>query len=396
MTQLDLRKHYSYFLKANQGKLHFAAHSHHFWPDISRDAQLEYWEDSAKFVDDKWEHVFTHIIPKTQIHISKMLNLKNPKQIAFAPNTHELVARLLSHFLGKDSLHILTSTSEFHSFRRQLLRLSEFPQVKISYVSTDSLLFERNVFLENLKSELKKGPDFFYLSQVFFDSGIALTDEELFELCSVALDKTVIVIDGYHGFAAIPTNLSKLEGRIFYVSGGYKYAQAGEGVGFMVIPQGQWRPVHTGWFAELGELSGQKGDQVGYSKDGMSFMGATQDPSGFYRFNKVWEFFNELHLNIPVIHEHIVGLQKEFLKLLPTEFLNKWELTPLFHQSLTWHGHFLTFKARDLLGAQTLEKKLRDSGIFIDRRGERVRFGMGLYHTKEEILNLIERLKKLA
>jgi len=396
MTPLDLRKHYSYFLKANQGKLHFAAHSHHFWPDVSREAQLEYWDDSAKFVDDKWEHVFTHIIPKTQNHIAKILHLKNPNQIAFAPNTHELVARLLSHFLGRNSLHILTSTSEFHSFRRQLLRLSEFPQVKISYVSTSSLLSERKLFLENLKSELKNGPDFFYLSQVFFDSGIALTDDELSEICSVAQEKTVIVIDGYHGFAAIPTNLSKLEGRIFYVSGGYKYAQAGEGVGFMVIPKGQWRPVHTGWFAELGELSSQKGEQVGYSNDGMSFMGATQDPSGFYRFNKVWDMFGELHLTIPTIHQHIVALQKEFLRLLPAEFLSQRELTPLFNSELSWHGHFLTFKAKDTPSAQSLENKLRASGIFIDRRGERLRFGMGLYHTYEEIHDLIERLKKLA
>jgi hypothetical protein len=37
--------------------LHFAAHSHHFWPDVSREAQLEYWDDCAKLSDEKWEKV---------------------------------------------------------------------------------------------------------------------------------------------------------------------------------------------------------------------------------------------------------------------------------------------------------------------------------------------------
>ena len=54
---------YSHFLKNHPGVQHFACHSHHYWPDVTREAHLQYWEDSAKYVDDKWGHFFSEIIP---------------------------------------------------------------------------------------------------------------------------------------------------------------------------------------------------------------------------------------------------------------------------------------------------------------------------------------------
>ncbi|HAD88575.1 MAG TPA: selenocysteine lyase, partial [Alteromonas macleodii] len=43
---------YTGFLNANKGKQHYACHSHYFWPDCTRDAMLNYWDDSAKYVDE--------------------------------------------------------------------------------------------------------------------------------------------------------------------------------------------------------------------------------------------------------------------------------------------------------------------------------------------------------
>src|SRR6478752_6470089 len=134
MTLSNPKQYYSRFLKGHEGKLHFAAHSHHFWPDVTREAQLAYWDDCAQLSDEKWGKIFGEIIPKTQKHIASILGLKHPEQIVLAPNTHELSSRLLSLFLGKSELNILTTTSEFHSWRRQFLRLMELPQVKITQV----------------------------------------------------------------------------------------------------------------------------------------------------------------------------------------------------------------------------------------------------------------------
>ena len=119
------RKHYSYFLDANPERLHFAAHSHHPWPNITREAHIQYWDDSAQQMDNKWGHIFGEVIPATQQQIAQLLDLSDPNNICFAPNTHEFIARLFSCFDQREPLSILTTDSEFHSFSRQLQRIDE-------------------------------------------------------------------------------------------------------------------------------------------------------------------------------------------------------------------------------------------------------------------------------
>jgi selenocysteine lyase/cysteine desulfurase len=393
MTPSDHKKYYSRFLSHLQGKLHFAAHSHHFWPDITREAHLAYWDDSAELSDSKWNKIFGKVIPEAQNHIASILHLKDAKQVVFAPNTHELGARILSLFLGKKNLHVLTTGSEFHSWKRQILRLDELPSVHIQSISTVNLLENRAIFINEIKQALIQKPDIFFISQVFFDSGLALTDAELLDLNSACSVETIMVVDGYHGFAALPTDLSKLEGKIFYLGGGYKYAQAGEGAAFMVVPEGNWRPAYTGWFAEYGDLARQTGTNVGYAKDGFSFFGATQDFSGLYRFNAVWDLFKNEDLNVVRIHEYILSLQREFIRGLGESFLLTHELTPLFSKDFSWHGHFLTYKASSELKAQELEETLKKLNTIIDRRGDRLRFGFGLYQNKADVENLLQRLQ---
>ena len=80
----------------------------------------------------------------------------------------------------------------------------------------------------------------------------------------------------------------------FYLGGGYKYAMAGEGMGFLYCPPGFGpRPLVTGWYAEFGDLTAPPGSSVGYTQDAMRFMGATFDPSALYRFNAVRRCWQE-------------------------------------------------------------------------------------------------------
>lgn len=395
MTHSDHKRYYTRFLNGHVGKLHFAAHSHHFWPDVTREAQLKYWDDTSLMSDEKWNKIFGEVIPKTQKHIAQILNLKDPNQIVIAPNTHELSTRLLSLFVGRPGLSILTTSNEFHSWRRQVLRLMEVPEIQVKIVSSENFQKDRRSLIDELKKELIKKPDVFFLSQVFFDSGAAFTDDELLEISEAVESPTLMVVDGYHGFAAIPTDLSKLEGKIFYLGGGYKYGQGGEGAGFMVIPKGDWRPAYTGWFAEYAHLSKPKGAQVGYSNDWMAFMGATQDPSGLYRFNATWDLFKSEGLSVQAIHAYVKELQMEFLKAIPKSFISSYNLTPLFDLDLKWHGHFLTFESATLKEAEVIQESLKQMNVLIDRRGTRLRFGFGLYQNKADVSELIERLGQL-
>lgn len=396
MTLSSPKKYYSRFLEGHKGKLHFASHSHHFWPDVTREAQLAYWDDTAKTSDEKWDKIFGEVIPTFQSHVARILNLKDPQQIAFAPNTHELTARLLSLFLGKKELNILTTESEFHSWKRQMLRLKELPEFHLETVSTATILSYRRSFIEELKTKLQKKPDLFFISQVFFDSGIALTVDELIELEQSKHQNTIMVVDGYHGFAAIPTDLGSLEGKIFYLAGGYKYAQAGEGACFLVIPKGNWRPAYTGWFAEFAELSRPAGTEVGYSQDFMAFMGSTQDSSGLYRFNAAWDLFQKEGITVEQIHQHVLKMQQLLINVMPETFLDTFELTPLFERSLYSHGHFLTFISKSEKQASEAQEMLKNEGILIDRRGNRLRFGLGLYQDQADVEELGQCLQKLA
>ena len=45
---------FSKSLGAAHGRLHFAAHSHHLWPDASFAGQVECWDDAARLADRKW------------------------------------------------------------------------------------------------------------------------------------------------------------------------------------------------------------------------------------------------------------------------------------------------------------------------------------------------------
>ena len=229
--------------------------------------------------DGKWDTVFGSVVPEAQGHIARQLGLPDSKTIAFATNTHELVLRL--HSSLPQPARILTSDAEFHSFKRQLCRWQEAGQAEVELVAAEPFADFPERFLQAARSGEH---EMIYLSQVFFNSGYAISF--LDELAELVRDReTLLVVDGYHAFMALPTSLSAIADRVFYIAGGYKYAMSGEGVCFMHCPPGlASRPVNTGWFAGFTGLEAGV-DKVAYAENGMRFAGATFDVSGLYRFN---------------------------------------------------------------------------------------------------------------
>lgn len=387
----SLKRHYARFLAANPGRLHFAAHSHHLWPDVTREAVVAAWDDAARLVDRKWDRVMSEVLPRAQAHVARILDLSRPAQIAFAPNTHELVMRLVSCLDAASPLRLLTTDAEFMSFARQAARLEELPRVSVTRVATEPF----PSFEERFRAALASGDfELVYLSQVFYDSGYAVAD--LAAIVQAVRDPdTLVVIDGYHGFSALPTSLRAIEERPFYLAGGYKYAQSGEGVSFLHVPAGcRLRPLDTGWFAAFGRLAEAPDGEVAYADDGFRFWGATFDPTGLYRFNAVMDWLVAEGLTVERIHAHVRALQERFLERLerlasphlPVSAL----VTP---RSLERQGHFLTFRRPE---APALARRLAEQGVDVDVRGDRVRFGFGLYHDPDDVDDLIERVGRLT
>lgn len=362
----NFKSFYQSFFEGKENELHFTAHSHHFWPDITKTGVLKCYQDTQKLVDQKWDKFFQEVIPQTRSLIGNILNLNNPKKIAFAPNTHELLFRLLSCFFEKEKVRVLTTDSEFHSFDRQINRLAEWDRFEIIKVKQDSNLEEE------LKEKSKEPFDLIFLSHVFYNTGKVLSDEIIDFIIQNKHSNTLFVLDGYHSFCALPLSLKKWEEELFYLAGSYKYAQAGEGLCFMTIPSHlDLRPLNTGWFAHFESLS-SKSDQVSYAKGGDSFWGATQDMTPFYRFNEVWSLFLKKDITVQKIHQHVLKIQELFIKeiKIPGKLINK----------KGNRGHFLAYEFQTEQEAKQFEEELKEEKVFIDRRNKTIRFGFAPYH----------------
>ena len=384
---MKLKSHFRHFLEADPERLHFAAHSHHLWPDVTLEAQERCWRDAARLADRKWDTIFGELYPETQSQVAALLSLPEPATLAFGPNTHGFVLRLLSCLPSDRAIRVLTTDSEFHSFERQMTRLKEDAVVEMTRIHTEP--FES--FSERFEVAAKASDfDLIYFSHVFYNSGFTVPN--LVALVQAMSGREAMVaVDGYHGFMALETDLSAIADQAFYLSGGYKYAMAGEGACFMHCPSGvATRPRDTGWFAAFEALEDFAEGKTAYSPKGARFLGATFDPVGLYRLNAVLSWLDGLDLSVTKIHEHVHGLQREFIEGLQN--LGKAALqsdqlvVPLSCES---RGNFLTFRTEDAGG---LYRRLLAANIVTDCRGDRLRFGFGLYHEREDIERLLESL----
>lgn len=382
---MSYKRHFARFLSQDRERLHVAAHSHHPWPDVTFEAQQRAWLDAAALHDDKWDVVLGEVVPEARGHVARQLGLSDPATVAFAPSTHELVLRLLSCL--PVPTRILTTDSEFHSFARQACRLEEARLAVVERVAAEPFA----TFAERLLYAAARGDqDLVFFSQVHFNSGFVVTDLEA--VAAAVPAETFVVVDGYHGFMALPTDLAPIAGRTFYLAGGYKYAMAGESACFLHCAPGYGeRPVNTGWFAGFAELAKPpRPAQVSYARDASRFLGATFDATGLYRFNAVQRLLGELGLSVAAIHAHVRRLQARFLDRLDAldlPGLGSAALVP--PPEIPERGHFLTFRCPD---ARTVSERLRARKVITDYRDDRLRFGFGIYHDEADIDELCHRL----
>ncbi|MDN7137052.1 aminotransferase class V-fold PLP-dependent enzyme [Pseudidiomarina sp. 1ASP75-14] len=383
---MTYKKHYQYFLQQHPQTLHCSPHSHHYWPDVTRQAQLDYWEDSAKGADHKWDIIFGERIPAVQQHLARLLEHPAPEQFVFAQNTHELLYRVMTCFDPQQPLRILTTDGEFHSFSRQLRRLQERPNVEVVRIACEPY----QSFPERWQAAVREDCyELVFTSQVFFNSGVVAPPIK--DWLHMLSESTLVMVDGYHGCGALPTSLRSVADRVFYLAGSYKYLQAGEGCCFMTVPRNcELRPEYTGWFADFANLEKPQQGEVGYAGDGLRFAGATMDFTALYRLQAVLDWWQRDGINVEQVHAYVQQLQARFLQVideLEHPLLNR---GALLADRLDHHGHFLTFELDTPAQAAELAAVLRQAGIETDVRGRRLRFGFALYHDASDY----EQLKK--
>lgn len=357
---------------------HFAAHSHHYWPDVSLTATNDYWDLAQKKVDLKWPDIFGPHMSELKSLISENLNFKNFNQLVFAPNTHELVYRVLSCYYGK-KIKVLTTDSEFYSFKRQAYRLQEVGAIELTEVPVEPFHdFEQRFLNEAQSSDF----DFIFLSHVYFNSGYVADLSVLLD--ELVKKKTPVFVDGYHGFMAVPFDFSKYENKIFYTAGAYKYAASGEGCCFMYVPNNfKLNPVNTGWFAGFNELSSEF-KSVHFPEGAERFMGSTMDYTAMFRLKAYLSELKSKSIVLSEIQQYINSLKDYFIQNLNHSkytFLNEESL--LLPSGLC--GQFLSFKFNTEEQCKSAYEELFKDNIISDFRGKTLRIGFGIYHDQEDL-----------
>jgi selenocysteine lyase/cysteine desulfurase len=236
--------------------------------------------------------------------------------------------------------------------------------------------------------------DVVYLSQVFFNSGHAV--QGLAGIVDAVKDqRTLIVIDGYHGFCALPTSLRGIETRAFYMSGGYKYAQAGEGACFLHVPAGcALRPANTGWFCPPSATSPASSPKASPIPMTASGSGAPPRSWGALSPQRGHGPSRPDRVPVAVLHAHVRALQERFLDGLAQRAPRTLPLSSLLTgRDLSRQGHFLVF---DIPGAQALWDAARRAG---GRPGcprkPGIRFGFGLYQDASDVDQLSGEARRL-
>lgn len=377
-AEAALRAHYTAFLR--EGRILLTGHSHQAWPDVAREAQLEAFDDAARFVDEKWGPAL-NAAEDVRKAVATRIGC-DPAEVALASNTHELVTRFLSALSWKTRPRIVSTRGEFHTIHRQLSRLAE-EGVEVVWVEA----LPAASLAERLSAEVDARTAAVLVSSVLFETSSVVP-----HLAALAArcrhEGAALLVDAYHAFNVVPIDLSAWGADVFLTAGGYKYAQWGEGCCFLRVPASfEGRPIYTGWFSDFGGLAAPRdGRLVQYgARPAERFAGSTYDPTSHYRARRVSRFFEEQGLDVATLRRISLRQTGHLIERLEGFDVR----TPRQDDA---RGGFVSVHLEQ---AGAIAKRLSERGILTDVRGMLLRLGPAPYTTFEELDVAVAALRAL-
>lgn len=375
---LALRAHYSAFLKP--GRILLSGHSHQAWPDVARQGLVECFEDAAAHVDEKWGKA-AEVADEVRGEIAKRIG-GQPGEMALAESTHTLIVRWLSALDLRARPHLVTTSGEFHSLHRQLSRLAE-AGVEVTFVPARPVAS----LAGRLAAACRPNTAALMASTVLFETSEVVPGLREAVDAAHAVGAAVL-LDAYHAFSVVPFDVAEY-GEVFVTSGGYKYAQWGEGVCFLRVPAStELRPVITGWFSDFANLtSARQGGPITYGARGADrFAGATYDPASHYRARAVNRFWASQGLTVPALSQRYRAQTSRIVEGLEG-------LDVRSPRDPAARGGFVTVRVPD---ADRVVSALRERGVYTDARGELLRLGPAPYVSDDEIDQALAHVRELV
>ncbi len=370
----SFRAAYSRF--ALDERILLSAHSHQAWPDVAREAQLEVFDETARLVDDKWDQAVLPIMDEVGKQVLVRLGFEPGDAIAFAESTHQLVFRLLSTLDLSAKPRVVTTSSEFHSLHRQLMRLGE-DGLDVHWVDAT----EREKLTDRLLEAIVPGVSLVALSAVLFEDAyiVQRLDEVIARGQEVG---ALVLIDAYHAFNVVPLQFGPQRENLFVTAGGYKYAGFGEGLCFLRIPADcELRPAYTGWFADFGALAEPRdlGRRISYASGGARFAGATFETSAVFRARAVLAHWERFGLGVTELRQISSRQTARIIARLDEAALGGDLVSSRDSERRAGFVTLRVNRAKDVVVA------LRERGVYADARGDLLRLGPAPYLLDEEI-----------
>jgi kynureninase len=276
---------------------------------------------------------------------------------------------------------VLSTRGEFDSIDLLLKQYASLGRIEIHWVEADA---DGRFTVPGIRRHLRQEIDLVVISQVMFMNGQVVHDlEQLADACHSIGAK--LLVDSYHAIGVFPVDVAAM--RVdFAIGGSYKYLRGGPGACFLylspeILASGL-RPLDTGWFASENTFGYERRDPPLLRAGGDAFLESTPPVLTYYQARSGHQFT----LALTVERLRAYG-QKQLSKL-------KLYLADAGIEAIGGdadHGAFLSFRHTN---ASNLAKKIAESNVITDARGEWLRLCPDCLTRDEELRTAVSVLRR--
>lgn len=336
---------------------------------------LETYYFQEKFEENLIEKI-NHLKEDLKKLICKFIGAESKENIALIPNTSFGISTLASGLNLKNGDRIAISSIEFPA------NVYPFLYLRSKGVEVDFIEPHKGILsIREIKKSIKKNTKLLSLSFVQFLNGYRSNMEEIGDFCEK--NGIIFLVDGIQGVGSCPINVksSKIDG---LSCGGAKWLMWPQGTGFLYISDKIFekiKPSVIGWLSVKNPW-----DFLNYKMElansAERFEFGTINFIGFYCALKILSHFEKF--KIDNIYKSILNLRNIFHS----------EIKKLKIKTITPEENPSGIVTIETKKPEELFKFLKENNVVISKRLKYLRFSFHFINNEEDVLNVIELLKK--